>query len=530
MTTKKILLLPVSFLLASLLVVIMSRCARNGSDPHVAYPYPESFTLSKEVLMDKIKGGWAGQVIGCTYGGPTEFQYNGTMIQPYIPIEWNEDLMEWWYTNAPGLYDDVYMDLTFVQVFEEQGLDAPALAHAKAFAHADYMLWHANQAARYNILNGLEPPATGHWKNNVHSEDIDFQIEADFAGLMNPGMVNSSSEICDRVGHIMNYGDGWYGGVYVAAMYALSFYSDDIPFIVSEALRTIPEESEFFQCIHDVIIWHEQYPDDWTKCWLEVEKKWSSDIGCPEGVFVPFNIDAKINAAYIVIGMLYGEGDYGRTLDISTRCGQDSDCNPASAGGVLGTILGYDAIPADWKAGLDRVEDMDFMYTTISLNDTYDMSFRQALAMVERNGGTITGEEVIIPLQEPEAVVFERGFEGHYPTKVMKQNWGNVLDVIQPGSEEFSFDFDGKGFVVSGGAWKLPGVTVEKDLTLEVYVDAELRKTTLMPTNYTVRTDDVCWAFDLPEGPHEVKIVWTNPEKGYKVDIKRVVIYGPEPE
>ena len=43
-------------------------------------------------------------------------------------------------------------------------------------------------------------------------------------------MVNSSSEVCDRVGHIMNYGDGWYGGVYVAAMYSLAFYSDDVDF------------------------------------------------------------------------------------------------------------------------------------------------------------------------------------------------------------------------------------------------------------------------------------------------------------
>ena len=49
---------------------------------------PAEFTISKEKLMDKIKGGWAGQTIGCTYGGPTEFKYNGTMIQEYVPIAW----------------------------------------------------------------------------------------------------------------------------------------------------------------------------------------------------------------------------------------------------------------------------------------------------------------------------------------------------------------------------------------------------------------------------------------------------------
>jgi hypothetical protein len=500
-----------------------------GSDPHTTYDYPETFTISKEDMMDKIKGGWAGQVIGCTYGGPTEFQYNGTMIQDYIPIEWNEDLIEWWYTNAPGLYDDIYMDLTFVQVFDQEGLDAPALSHAKAFANAEYMLWHANQAARYNILNGIEPPASGHWKNNVHSEDLDFQIEADFAGLMSPGMVNSSSEVCDKVGHIMNYGDGWYGGVYVAAMYALSFYSNDIQFIVSEALRTIPEESLFFQCIHDVIIWHSMYPEDWRRTWFEVEKKWSSDIGCPQGVMQPFNIDAKINAAYIVIGMLYGEGDYGKTLDISTRCGQDSDCNPASAGGILGTIMGYDGIPAEWKQGLDRVEDMDFLYTTMSLNDTYEMGFNQALEMIEAGGGSVEGETITISLQEPEAVAFERNLEGHYPTRIDKRNWGGILFEINPDNTEYNFEFEGKGFVLAGGAWKLPGVEKDIVLELDVYMDGELLETSMMPTNYTIRKDDICWAFDLPEGDHKVKIVWTNPEKGYKVDVSKLVVYGPEP-
>lgn len=336
---------------------------------------PEQVTLTKERLLDKIKGGWAGQTIGCTYGGPTEFKFNGTMIQEYTPIPWPEHYIKWWYENTPGLYDDVYMDLTFVEVFDRLGIDAPVDSLAAAFANAGYVLWHANQAARYNILNGIRPPESGHWLNNPHADDLDFQIEADFAGLMSPGMPNAASEFCDRVGHIMNYGDGWYGGVYVAAMYSLSFVSDDIGFIVEEALKTIPEQSRYYRCMKDVIAWHKQYPGDWKRTWFECEKKWSSDIGCPDGVFVPFNIDAVINSAYILIGLLYGEGDFSKTLDIATRCGQDSDCNPASAGGILGAMLGYDNIPEKWMRNLREVEDMDFAYTDISLNRTYEMSF-----------------------------------------------------------------------------------------------------------------------------------------------------------
>ena len=54
-------------------------------------------------------------------------------------------------------------------------------------------------------------------------------------------------------------------------------------------------------------------------------------IACPDGVEVPFNIEAYVNGAYIVLGLLYGEGDFERTIDISTRAGQDSDCNPCVA-------------------------------------------------------------------------------------------------------------------------------------------------------------------------------------------------------
>jgi len=80
----------------------------------------EEITISKAELKDKIKGGWAGQVIGCTYGGPTEFRFNGTMIQEYQPIPWYDGYIKSWYDNAPGLYDDIYMDLTFVEVFENE--------------------------------------------------------------------------------------------------------------------------------------------------------------------------------------------------------------------------------------------------------------------------------------------------------------------------------------------------------------------------------------------------------------------------
>ncbi len=249
------------------------------------YAQPKTITLTKEKLKDKIMGGWAGQTFGVTFGGPYEFRFQGTFIGDYQPLIWHNGLLKDYMINNAGLYDDLYMNLTFVDVFEKYGLDAPVDSFANA--HAGYMLWHANQAGRYNILHGIKAPQSGYWKNNPHSDCIDYQIESDFAGLMSPGMPNTASSISNKKGHIMNYGDGWYGGVYVGAMYTIAFTSSNINFILTGALKTIPAQSEFYQCIQDVVDWNKKFPDEWKQTWFEVQKKWANDIGCPEGVFLP---------------------------------------------------------------------------------------------------------------------------------------------------------------------------------------------------------------------------------------------------
>jgi hypothetical protein len=483
---------------------------------------PDNFLhLSRQALENKIKGGWAGQTIGVTFGGPYEFRFQGTFIGDYQPLLWYDGYLKETMLNNPGLYDDLYMDLTFVDIFEKYGLDAPVDSFASAFAHAGYALWHANQAARYNVLQGIRPPLTGYWKNNPHADCIDYQIESDFAGLMSPGMPNTASAISDRIGHIMNYGDGWYGGVFVGAMYTLAFGSDDINAIITGALKTIPPRSEFHQCITDVIKWHRQYPGDWKQVWLEVQKKWANDIGCPDGVFAPFNIDAKVNAAYVVIGLLYGEKDFTKTLEITTRCGQDADCNPSTAGGVLGTILGYDRIPAHWKMGLTEAEGIDFKYTTISLNKVYSIGMKHALDNIKRNGGVIDGDNIQIKKQEPVPVKFEKSFEDVFPIAKIPVKWADDKN-------EISFKFNGTGFVLKGEAVSKSG-NQEFSFRTELYIDDKLVETPLLPVSFNKRRHELCWKYDLPKGNHSVRLKISNGNPQAEIQSVEAIVYSDKP-
>ena len=86
-----------------------------------------NLTLTKSQLKDKIMGGWAGQTIGVTFGGPYEFRFTGTFIGDYQPLLWYDGYLKKTMLENPGLYDDLYMDLTFVDVFEKWGLDAVLL-------------------------------------------------------------------------------------------------------------------------------------------------------------------------------------------------------------------------------------------------------------------------------------------------------------------------------------------------------------------------------------------------------------------
>lgn len=473
-------------------------------------------TLSTNQLLDKIKGGWAGQTIGVSFGSHTEFKHQGTFIQDYQSIPWHEGYVQELMDSWPDLYDDIYMDLTFVDVLERVGMDAPVDSFAIAFATADYNLWHANQAARYNILHGVKE--SGHWLFNPHADDIDYQIEADFAGLMNPGMPNSASEISDKIGHIMCYGDGWYGGVYVGAMYSLAFISNDIQYIVNEALKTIPAESTFYRCIADVIKWHKQYPDDWKQTWFELQKHHSEEIGCPDGVFAPLNIDAKINAAYIVLGLLYGNGDFTKTMEISTRAGQDSDCNPSSAGGILGTMLGYSRIPEYWLKGLIGAEDKKFKYTSMCLNDLYEISCKHALLMIEKNGGTVTEDQVILPIQTPVAVRLEQCFEGLYPVAKNALNCAAI--------DTLTFEVDGTGFVVRGEAVRLDYSKPDDVIKAKLYIDGCFIEAAEFPTSFRYRRLDLFWNYQLSKGGHNVMIVVDKQDVNARLSSWEYIVYS----
>jgi hypothetical protein len=204
--------------------------------------------ISVEEYIDKVKAGWIGQMVGVGLGGPTEFSREGEIIPEANIPEWNPDMVNQF--NQ----DDIYVEMTFLRTLEKYGFDVSIRQAGIDFANIQNALCHANKAGRDNLRGGIAPPASGHPAYNSHADDIDYQIEADYAWLISPGMPNLAIKLGEIFGRLMNYGDGLYGGQFVAGMYAEAFFEDDMEKIVRSGLKCIPKGSQYYECISDVLI------------------------------------------------------------------------------------------------------------------------------------------------------------------------------------------------------------------------------------------------------------------------------------
>ncbi len=471
--------------------------------------------ISPATLKDKIAGGWAGKMIGVTYGAPTEFRAQGEIYNG--PVNWVP-------SDVKGSIwqDDIYVQLTFLMSMDKYGMDAPARKFQEMFARAGYPLWHANMQARKNYYDSIFAPQSGYPVNNIHADDIDFQIEADYIGFMCPGMPRTASGIAEKIGHIMNYGDGVYGGIFVSALYSWAYFENDIPGIINRALQSLPSQSDYYRIISDVISLHEHYPDNWQQAWQELWNKWGYDHICSAGT--SFNIDAKLNGAFIVMGLLYGEGDPEKTLDISTRCGQDSDCNPSNAMAVLGVIKGFSGLPEDMQKAVNAIGDSVFINTTYSYNTAVQSTYNYATDLIMSNGGNVSGNNISVMTQPPVPPDLEISFPGLLFDRTVSvfdsKEWSFLGDwktfytqdsdgknrrqslYAEKEGDELDITFTGTGISLTGNWYRDGGKA-------DIFVDGKLNRS--IDTYYYFanqqHTESIWHVTGLNQGEHKVRVV-----------------------
>ena len=359
--------------------------------------------LSLDEYRDKMQGAWIGQMVGVEWGRSTEFKFREVIIpEKDVPV-WKPELINGAFDN-----DDLYVEMTFLKTLEDYGLDVSQRQAGIDFANSEYRLWCANLAGRLNLRKGIAPPDSSHPCYNRCPNDIDYQIEADYLGIIAPGCPQEVIRLGNVFGRLMNFGDGVWAGQFVGAMYAEAFFTQDVNRLLDAGLKAIPAESDYAQMVRNVRIWHRENPADWTKTWEKIRAKYSKKFN-PALKASNGGIDVRLNGAMIILGLLYGEGDLDKSMVISMRGGWDSDCNPSNVGGILMCACGAKALPAKYASKLDF--NRRYSYTVYDQKRLYAVCEKLARAVIVRAGGRVEkgadGREwFVIPEQDPSPDAF----------------------------------------------------------------------------------------------------------------------------
>lgn len=332
---------------------------RLCSEEHAKLKMPE-----KDVVADKVYGGWLGRICGCYLGKPIEGILKPTLdeilkrtnnypISRYISREEiTEEVMKdisfpidkRAYPSDFGMMpvdDDTNYILIGYIILKKFGRD---------FTPNDVMnVWierqgknaycTAERVAYRNFVNGFRPPVSAVYKN-AYREYIGAQIRGDFFGYVNPCDPKTAASMAFRDASISHVKNGIYGEMWVSAMIAAAFGTDDIKEIIKTGLAYIPKTSRLYESINEVITDYENgvnIEDVWKKLHANWNEKnnydWCHTIS---------------NAIIVAASLLYGEKDYGKTVCLSVSEGFDTDCNAATAGSILGVALGGSNIPEYW--------------------------------------------------------------------------------------------------------------------------------------------------------------------------------------
>jgi len=397
--------------------------------------------ITLEDYKDKVAGGWLGQAIGVLFGQSTEGKWQSTLV-PFDFEDWyraktppkemtdkaaaigdrlkRKDFMlqyyndkknwEIWVPDKMSNQDDLWVEFMYLYSIMKNGLDVTASEIAEDWIKYinPAQIYGANRAAYQNFTKGIWPPWSGNPRYTQQGDAIDFQIEADLFGLINPGMPRISNAWCDKVGHIMNYGDGVYGGMAISAMYGEAFFESNPRKLAEYSLKTIPAESGYAKMVQDMLDVQQKY-SNWQDAWKIIKPKW----GMKDGIVVS-DLDVRINGANVYMGLLYGGGDFWKSMNIAMRCGVDSDCDPSSVAGIMGTVLGMKGIPKKWAILRDlpientAIKEKNIYPNPINWDDILDATTEVGKWNILQNGGYLDNGVFYIPYQTPTSPPLEQ--------------------------------------------------------------------------------------------------------------------------
>jgi ADP-ribosylglycohydrolase len=300
-------------------------------------------TITAVDLFDKLRGMWIGQLIGNAAGRATEGVYAGSEPDPNSAVPWQ--IKQIWDAD-----DDTDIEYVALHILESCGFECDPCEIAEQWlAHiGSGGIYIANKQAWYLMLDGHVPPETGSRAYNEHWYSIDAQIGTETLGAVSPGLPQAAIDLAGKFGRTTNAGLAVHAAQFYAAMYAEAFFEPNVVELVTKGLDGVPESSRTAQVVSDVLDWYLEDAADGALDWRATRGKLYEHYQGVASLGRYYNwVESTINLGATVLALLYGQGDFKQTVQIAVLAGWDCDCNPATAGGLLGIVHGFSGLPPD---------------------------------------------------------------------------------------------------------------------------------------------------------------------------------------
>ena len=313
--------------------------------------------------VEKVYGGWLGKVIGVRYGAPIE----GWTYQKIKDIYGELNGYTRYYHDFGG-DDDTNVPPFLIRAIEDCGTkltpDDIGRTYLNYTPYGRPFFWlggygiSTEHTALMNLRQGMEAKRAGSIAQNGYTiaEQIGGQIFIDPWGLIAPGSPELAARYAETAACVTHDGNGVYGGQFLACCISLAFVEKDPLEIIKKALTFIPKDCEYARVVNSVIEFYKKSPENWRDCYQYLFENFGYDRYGGSCHIIP-------NAGIMILSLLYGKGEFDRTMNIINMCGWDTDCNAGNIGTILGVLVGPEGI--DEEKWVRPLEDQMICSSTI---------------------------------------------------------------------------------------------------------------------------------------------------------------------
>lgn len=350
---------------------------------------PRKLDFDYSTYKEKLEGAFYSRIAGCILGAPVEFhsidemknwakytgddfpptKYWSKIKSPYELRYGKSDFCE--YTNSEMTKAPVDDDITYtilgLLIVEEYGNEFTTEDVGKAWLKYLPYACTAEEVAIRNLKNGVKASEVAD-VDNPYCQWIGADIRSDSFAYIAPGQPEKAAEMAYNDAYLSHRRNGIYGSMFFAAAQSAAFVVSSAVDAIEIGLTEIPEH-----------------------CDLAIDVRWALEVGkdiknyrearklVNERFVDMSHAHTNNNACLTIFGLMIGGNDMTKVISECVAMGMDNDCTAATAGSIVGAIVGKSNVKEHWYSNFNNIVDTYIIGVgELEMNDVINRFIKQA--------------------------------------------------------------------------------------------------------------------------------------------------------